>query len=109
LFCALLLGAFVIGVVVNTSVVVAADAYSVTVLNVPGSISTVASGIDILGRTVGYYLDSAGTHGFLSNSSGFSTINYPGATWTAAYGINASGQIVGAWSAAHLRRPACFL
>jgi uncharacterized membrane protein len=71
----------------------------VSVIDMPGSRSTVASGIDILGRVVGYYVDDAGTHGFLLDGVAYSTISYPGARWTAAHGINMAGQIVGAYGA----------
>jgi len=92
------LGAALVGLVPSTGGVPrAADGYSVSTIDIPGSISTVANGIDILGRAVGYYTDSAGTHGFLASSSGVSKIDYPGAAWTAAYGINAAGQVVGAY------------
>ena len=78
----------------------AAGAYTVSTIDVPMSRLTVACGIDTLGRTVGYFVDGAGTHGFLFDSGtngAFSTITFPGATWTAAYGLNTAGQIVGAY------------
>ena len=73
----------------------AADAYSFSTLEFPGSNLTAASGIDIAGRIVGYYTDNGGTHGFVFNSGAYSTIDVPGARWTVAYGINSAGQIVG--------------
>ncbi len=75
----------------------AADAYTVSTIDVPASSFTAANGIDRLGRIVGYYVDGGGTHGFLLNNGAFSTIDFPGTNWTAAYGVNASGQIVGAY------------
>jgi probable HAF family extracellular repeat protein len=72
-------------------------AYTFTTIEVPESTLTVATGIDTLGRIVGYYADSRGTHGFLLTGGALSTIDFPGAAWTAAYGINAAGQIVGAY------------
>lgn len=75
----------------------AAGLYAVSVIDMPGSRLTVATGIDILGRVVGYYVDDAGTHGFLLDGVAYSTISFPGAPWTAAFGINMAGQIVGAY------------
>jgi beta-lactamase regulating signal transducer with metallopeptidase domain/uncharacterized membrane protein len=72
-------------------------AYTFTTIDIPESTLTVATGIDTLGRVVGYYADARGTHGFLLNGGALSTIDFPGAAWTAAYGINAAGQIVGAY------------
>src|SRR3954469_20477098 len=77
----------------------AADGYAFSTIDVPGSNLTVASGIDLLGRVVGYYTDSTGTHGFLYTSGSFTRIDYPGSGWTAALGINNTGQIVGAYGA----------
>jgi hypothetical protein len=75
----------------------AANTYAFSSIDVPGSSSTTATGIDAYGRIVGYYIDDAGTHGFLFDNGAYSSIDYPGATWTAAHGVNASGQIVGAY------------
>jgi hypothetical protein len=80
-----------------------ADAYTVSSIDVPGSTRTVASGIDIAGRVVGYFVDGTGTHGYLYNNTGgnsFSTIDVPGAGWTVAFGISNNGQIVGAFGPA---------
>jgi probable HAF family extracellular repeat protein len=76
--------------------------YTFATIDVPGSSLTVATGIDTVGRVVGYYSDDRGTHGFLLGGSALSTIDYPGAAWTAAYGINAAGQIVGAYGPSEL-------
>lgn len=72
-------------------------AFAVSPIDVPGSSLTAATGIDILGRIVGYYADGSGTHGFLLENGSFSPISYPGAAWTAAYGVNTAGQIVGGY------------
>jgi probable HAF family extracellular repeat protein len=73
----------------------AADTYSFSTFDFPGSHSTFASGIDTAGRIVGYYTDDGGTHGFVFNNGAYSAIDVPGAHWTVAYGINSTGQIVG--------------
>ena len=52
----------------------AAESYSFTTIDVPGSRLTVASNVDILGRVVGYYIDDSGTHGFLSSNGSISRI-----------------------------------
>src|ERR1017187_7879811 len=87
----------VIGVLSYRLTARAVAAYNVSTIDVPASSLTVACGIDMLGRIVGYYADGAGTHGFLFNNGAFSTIAFPGATWTVAYGVNTAGQIVGAY------------
>jgi uncharacterized membrane protein len=76
-----------------------AGGYTFSTIEVPGSSLTVASGIDLTGRVVGYYSDGSGTHGFLYNSGSFTRIDYPGAGWTVALGISNSGQIVGSYGA----------
>src|SRR5215467_3942239 len=76
-----------------------ASSYSVTPIDVPASTLTVACGIDMLGRVVGYFVDPAGTHGFLFSDGAFTTITFPGAVWTVAYGVNTAGQIVGGYGA----------
>jgi len=75
----------------------AAASYTVSYIDMPGSRSTVAAGIDILGRVVGYYTDQTTTRGFLFDGGTYSTVAFPGAAWTAAYGINMAGQIVGGY------------
>ena len=77
----------------------AADAYSFSTLDFPGSNATMASGIDVTGRIVGSYTDNDGTHGFVFYNGAYSTIDVPGARWTVAYGINSSSQIVGGFGA----------
>ena len=89
-------GPIAIGVVQATAGQ-AYNAYTFSTIEVPGSSSTVASGVDALGRIVGYYGDGGGTHGFLFDNGAYSAIDFPGAKWTVAYGVNASGQIVGAY------------
>jgi hypothetical protein len=61
------------------------DSYTFTTIAYPGSSSTFASGIDVAGRIVGYYVDGGVTHGFLQSNGSYSAIDYPGANWTAAF------------------------
>jgi len=73
--------------------------FTVTLIDVPGSRSTTAFGINNAGQIVGTYTDSAGNeHGFLDTNGTFTTLDFPGSTGTAAYGINNVGQIVGSYS-----------
>ena len=73
--------------------------FTVTQINVPGSTSTAAVGINDASQIVGGYTDSAGnSHGFLDNSGVFTTLNFPGSTFTEATGISNVGQIVGLYS-----------
>src|SRR6185295_12720771 len=76
------LGAVFAAVLVFLSTTEAAGPYSFSTLDAPAGSLTVACGIDIVGRIVGYYEDGTGTHGFLLNNGGFSTIDFPGAAWT---------------------------
>src|SRR6185369_11200693 len=69
--------------------------------DVPGSRSTVASGINSRGWIVGSCQDNSsrtpfdGWHGFLYKDRTFTTIDVADGMRTAAYGINDAGQIVG--------------
>jgi hypothetical protein len=73
------------------------DSYTFTTIAYPGSSSTFASGIDVAGRIVGYYVDGGVTHGFVLSNGSYSAIDFPGANWTAAFGVNNSGLIVGSY------------
>lgn len=64
-------------------------------IDVPGSTSTTAVGMNADGAVVGAFVDSAGTHGYLLRGGSFTTIDYPGAALTNAKGINSQGDIVG--------------
>ena len=73
-----------------------AQSFTFTSIDVPGATFTVAEGINPEGRITGFYIDSAGTHGFVLNRGGFSApIDYPGAISTDARGISPTGAIVG--------------
>ena len=74
-----------------------AEAFVLSSIEVPGSTSTTARGINNLGQIVGSFVDSSGTHAFLFNNGRFSTIDVPGSTWTIATGINNIGQIIGGY------------
>src|SRR5205814_8910305 len=75
----------------------AAEAFQYSSIEVPGSTSATARGVNNLGQIVGSFVDNSGTHAFLFNNGRFSTIEVPGSTWTIATGINNSGQIVGGY------------
>jgi probable HAF family extracellular repeat protein len=67
-----------------------------TQIDYPGSILTVASGIDTAGDIVGSYADpTSRRHGFLLSGGVYTTIDYPGAQDTYTFGLNDLGQIVG--------------
>ena len=81
-----------------TSSAEAANGFSFTTIDAPGSSSTFAMGINASGQIVGGFADSQGTHGFLLSGGSFTTINPPGGStpaFTFASGINDGGQIVG--------------
>jgi len=63
---------------------------------VPGSLLTVATGVNDAGNVVGFYLDGqAQEHGFLLQGGAYTTIDFPGAIATEANGTNKHGDIVG--------------
>jgi hypothetical protein len=64
---------------------------------VPGSVQTLAFGIDNSARIVGAYNnpDHGGAHGFLYDQGAFTTMDFPGGTDTQARGINNPKDIVG--------------
>jgi probable HAF family extracellular repeat protein len=72
-----------------------------TTIDVPGSWSTRAYGINKAGDIVGTYVVSTPvgyqSHGFLLARGRFTTIDFPGAFGTEAYGVNAAGKIVGVY------------
>jgi probable HAF family extracellular repeat protein len=73
------------------------DRGTLITLDVPGSTSTMASGLNNEGQVVGVFVDSAGkTHGFLFEGGRFQTIDDPnGIGTTTVNGINDFGNIVG--------------
>lgn len=72
-----------------------------TTVDVPGSSSTRAYGINKAGDIVGTYVVSSpvaiNSHGFLLANGRFTTIDFPGSFGTEAYSINAAGEIVGVY------------
>lgn len=67
-----------------------------TVLDFPGSLATLAAGINTTGNVVGQYFDAnTNRHGFFWNGRTYKSIDYPGAQGTAAQALNDKDQIVG--------------
>ena len=59
-----------------------------TTVEVPGSGSTDANGINDAGQIVGTFMDgSAGRHGFLYDAGTFTTIDVPGGQFNVAFDI----------------------
>jgi len=79
-------------------------AFGFTTIDVPGALSTSASGINARGDIVGGYTDRNGrSHGYLLRDGEFTTIDFPGAAGTVvagtdARGIGPSGEIVGTYT-----------
>jgi uncharacterized membrane protein len=70
--------------------------FTYATFDVPGAVSTIASGINARGDIVGTYIDADGRrHGFAQREGIFTTIDYPGAAGTEARGIGPGGEIVG--------------
>ena len=73
--------------------------YTYSNIQVPGSNTTSAVGINNKGDVVGYYQDSMGRiHGFILSKGSYTTLDYPGAIGgTFAAGINDAGVVVGSY------------
>jgi uncharacterized membrane protein len=71
--------------------------YTFEALEYPGANSTVASDIGDDGTVVGWFVDSAGMHGFVYRAGTFTPVRYPGAVRTQLAGIGADGSTVGAY------------
>jgi uncharacterized membrane protein len=86
-----------------------------TFINVPGSLITMANGINDRGQIVGTYFTSGvpgptpTTFGFLDANGVFSSISVPGSPATEANGINDAGQIVGTYKSVDFRSSHGFL
>jgi probable HAF family extracellular repeat protein len=74
-----------------------ADDYHYTKIDAPGSVSTIARGINARGEIVGTYIDADGNaHGFLLRKGEFTTIDTAVSNDTqGARAINARGDIIG--------------
>jgi uncharacterized membrane protein len=71
-----------------------ADTY--TTIDVPGAVTTDASGINASGEIVGTYTDSSNaSHGFRLRDGIYTVIDYPGATSTFAIAVNSRGDVAG--------------
>jgi len=68
-----------------------------SIIDVPGALGTVASGINARGDVVGYYFGGNQLHGFLWNGTNFAFFDVPGASNTVPFGINARGEISGTY------------
>jgi probable HAF family extracellular repeat protein len=66
-----------------------------TSIDVPGAVSTQATGINDAGQIVGNYYDGTTLHGFIYDGTTFTTIDAPGAFLTSIFRINNAGTIVG--------------
>lgn len=65
-------------------------------INAPNAAVTQPLGINNFGQIIGFFIDSAGTHGFLETNGIYRTIQNPSATGASIpFSINNLGQIVG--------------
>jgi hypothetical protein len=68
--------------------------------NFPGAMSTMVTGINQNGDTVGIYVDAGGTtHGFTDIGVNFTTVDQPGTVFNQGLGINLADETVGYSSA----------
>jgi hypothetical protein len=74
-----------------------------TTIDVPGSLSTTAFGIDNLGDIMGSFIDNKGEHPYLYKDGVFRTLNAP--LPLSASAINDSGQIILTGTASYLATP----
>ena len=95
--CALLSVVLSLSVLLNTHAAAQDASYTFTTIDVPGSISTVTTGINDRGQIVGRFRDAAGgPHGLLIDGAKLTIIDVPGIRETTeANAINNLGQIVG--------------
>lgn len=64
--------------------------------NFPGAVSTMVTGINQNGDTVGIYVDAGGTtHGFTDIGATFHTVDQPGTVFNQGLGINLADETVG--------------
>src|ERR1700743_3750473 len=76
-----------------------APAFTFTQLDVPGSASTEADGINAQRQIIGFFVDNAGRqHGFLHERSTFTTLDFPGAATTRTVSINDASVITGSFT-----------
>jgi probable HAF family extracellular repeat protein len=75
---------------------IAGNPGTVDQVNFPGSLLTVATGVNDAGNVVGFYVDGQGQeHGFLLQGGAYTSIDFPGAIATEANGTNKHGDVVG--------------
>jgi hypothetical protein len=69
---------------------------SFTNQNFPGSVQSMATGINNAGSTVGIYMDAGGTtHGYTDIGGVFNTVDQPGTVFNQGLGINSANTTVG--------------
>lgn len=74
--------------------------YDFSRLEVPGSASTIAAGINDSGHIVGWYRDTAGNRvrGFRMRDGAFTPVDHPDGIGTMLHGISPAGDIVGTYT-----------
>jgi uncharacterized protein (TIGR03437 family) len=91
----------------------AAQTYTYSTFDPPGSTSTVVTGMNNAGQIVGSYTDAKGTHNFLRSADGstYTTIDLAGVTpgSTTIGAINNTGQIAGTYTDAAARLTRCYV
>lgn len=82
---------------IDIDVTAAADPPTLTaaLLDVPGAYQTEATAINDAGLVAGYYVDSAGQHGFIYDAGSYTTLDPTNGASTVVTGINNAGEVVG--------------
>jgi uncharacterized membrane protein len=88
-----------VSLLAGISAVGQAPAFTFTQLDVPGSVSTEADGINAQDEIIGFFVDAGGKqHGFLRQHASFTQLDFPGATATRTVAINDAGVIAGSFT-----------
>src|SRR5216683_7113621 len=74
-------------------------AFTFTQLDVPGSVSTEADGINAQGEIIGFFVDKTNKpHGFLHQPATFKQLDFTATTATRTVAINDAGVIAGSFT-----------
>src|SRR5260221_2683867 len=91
---------FALGFWLGAAASLLADGPTFTAIDFPGSVSTLAWGINRSGDIAGLYTSAdKATHGFLKSRYKFISIDFDGPAFTEAFGISPQGDVIGDYAA----------